>query len=400
MILGARLATAASLLAVGAADAALLAAWRSPLGWAALCAALTVNGLVVARQAMLLRRGDGRLRHLDGTLAALRRVMAGDQILADTGTRLLTAADPAAVHALAVDGAAALLAGIPSALVALLVPDAESLVVTAAVPTAEGLAGLVVTPPPALRARLLAGDIVGVAAVAELGVPGVAADRAALILPLVVNGRFFGVLSVTADHPLRADLRRALETLRTQVALALDGVALTAELRVRALHDPLTGLGNRALIGERLAQALARSRRTGRRVAALLLDLNGFKLINDTMGHEAGDELLRAVAGRLTHCVRLEDTVGRLGGDEFVVIAEDLPDLTAAARLAERVVASVDTPIVVNGRRLPTSASVGLALSTDASTPEELLRHADTAMYTAKRRKSSTFQVYSPPNAA
>jgi diguanylate cyclase (GGDEF)-like protein len=238
-----------------------------------------------------------------------------------------------------------------------------------------------------LPADRLAGEV----AAAELGLPGVAPDRTALMLPLVVNGHLHGALVAVAGRSVRADQRRALETLRTQVALALDGVALTAE------HDPLTGLGNRALIGERLAQALARGRRNGRRVAALLLDLNGLKLINDTMGHEAGDELLRAVAGRPIHCVRIEDTVG---GDEFVVIAEDLPDLAAAARIAERVVAALDCPVVVAGRRLPAAASVGLALSTDASTPDELLRQADTAMYTAKRRKAGTYQVYSPPAAA
>ncbi|GAA2365480.1 GGDEF domain-containing protein [Dactylosporangium salmoneum] len=403
-----RAATVAAFVAVGGADALLLAAWDrrpGPPGWLALAAALLVSGAVLVGQAVVLRRHRALLRRHDGSLAAVRKAMVRDQILADIGTGLLTAADPTAVHHLAVDGTAALCAEAPDALAVLLAPDGDELVVMATARTDldgadVGLAGRRVEPPADLRARLVDGEVIGIASVGELGVPGVSAGRSALVMPLAVNGRFFGVLVATADRTLPAEVRRALETLRTQVALALDAVALTAELRVRALHDPLTGLGNRALIGDRLAQALARARRTGRRVGVLLLDLNGFKLVNDTLGHEAGDELLRAVAARLTHCLRLEDTVGRLGGDEFVIVAEDLPDLSAAVRIAERVVAAVDAPIMVEGRRLPVTASVGLALGNEASTADALLRHADAAMYTAKRRKSGAYHVYTTPTAA
>ncbi|WP_433218789.1 diguanylate cyclase domain-containing protein [Dactylosporangium sp. CS-047395] len=404
MELNGRLVTWVSLLAVGSFDAALLATWGNradPHGWAVPIVALLLNGVVLARQAVSLRSHARLVKQLDGTLGELRKGMVRDQILADIGTGLLTAGDVHAVHDLAVEGAAALLVDTPDALAVLLVADVDELVVTAAAGTDldgtdTGLVGRRVAPPVQLRALMQAGEVLGFGSIAELGVPGVESRRTALVLPLVVNGRFFGVLVVTAERTLHADLRRALETLRTQVALALDGAALTAELTVRALHDPLTGLANRVLIGERLVQALARARRTGRHVGVLLLDLNGFKPVNDTLGHEAGDELLRAVAGRLTHCVRLEDTVGRLGGDEFVVVAEDLPDLYAAVRIAERVVESIDRPVIVNGHSLPASASVGVALSNEASLPDELLRQADSAMYTAKRSKSDSFHIFSP----
>ncbi|MFI5909619.1 diguanylate cyclase domain-containing protein [Dactylosporangium sp. NPDC051541] len=398
-----RLFTWVSLVAVGVVDSVLLATWGNPHGspgWIVPVAALLLNGVVLGRQAFALKVHTRTLQRLDGTLAALRKSMVRDQILADIGTGLLTAPDTTAVHELAVEGAAALLADTPDALAVVLVPDVDELVVTAAAGTDldgtdTGLVGRRLSPPPALRTLMQSGEVLGVGSIAELGVPGVASGRTALILPLVVNGRFFGVLATTSERTLHADLRRALETLRTQVALALDGAALTAELTVRALHDPLTGLGNRALIGERLTQALARARRTNRRVGVLLIDLNGFKPINDTLGHEAGDELLRAVAGRLTHCVRLEDTVGRLGGDEFVVVLEDLPDLAAAATVAERVVEAIGTPIVVGGHRLPASASVGVAMSNEASLPDELLRQADSAMYAAKRaRRTGAFEIY------
>ncbi|GAA3303805.1 sensor domain-containing diguanylate cyclase [Dactylosporangium vinaceum] len=403
MSVNGRLFTWVSLVAVGGIDSLLLAHWgdrHGVRGWVVPVAALVLNGLVLARQAVSLRVHEKTLRRLDGTLAALRKSMVRDQILADIGTGLLTAADTTAVHELAVEGAAALLADTSDALAVVLAPDVDELVVTAAAGTEldgtdTGLVGRRVAPPAGLRTLMQSGEVLGIGSIAELGVPGIDSTRSALILPLVVNGRFFGVIVATSERSLHAELRRALETLRTQVALALDGAALTAELTRRALHDPLTGLGNRALIGERMVQALARARRTGSRVGVLLIDLNGFKPINDTLGHEAGDELLRAVAGRLTHCVRLEDTVGRLGGDEFVVVLEDLPDLAAAARVAERVVEAVAKPIVVDGHELPASASVGVAISNDASLPDELLRQADSAMYTAKKtRKTGAFAIW------
>ncbi|MCK2125179.1 EAL domain-containing protein [Thauera aromatica] len=156
-----------------------------------------------------------------------------------------------------------------------------------------------------------------------------------------------------------------------------------ARLSHLANHDPLTGLPNRNLLHDRLAHAI--TRRGEGLNAVLFLDLDRFKLINDSYGHDVGDELLRAVAARLQHCLRAEDTVARLGGDEFVVLLEDLPSVDAAAAIAGKIASHLSVPVTVGERELPLAASVGIALHPrDGSDPQTLLKHADTAMYRAK----------------
>ena len=156
-----------------------------------------------------------------------------------------------------------------------------------------------------------------------------------------------------------------------------------ARLNHLANHDPLTGLPNRNLLHDRLAHAIAR-RREGM-AAVLFLDLDRFKLINDSYGHDVGDELLKAVAARLSGCLRGEDTVARLGGDEFVVLLEDLPGIDAAASIAGKIAARLAEPLSVGGRELPLAASIGIALyPRDGRVPQDLLKNADTAMYRAK----------------
>ena len=156
-----------------------------------------------------------------------------------------------------------------------------------------------------------------------------------------------------------------------------------ARLNHLANHDPLTGLPNRNLLHDRLAHAIAR-RREGM-AAVLFLDLDRFKLINDSYGHDVGDELLKAVAARLSACLRGEDTVARLGGDEFVVLLEDLPGIDAAASIAGKIAARLAEPLSVGGRELPLAASIGIALyPRDGRVPQDLLKNADTAMYRAK----------------
>ncbi len=161
--------------------------------------------------------------------------------------------------------------------------------------------------------------------------------------------------------------------------------AFEAQLTHQAFHDTLTGLPNRALLSERLRQTLARSQRTKAPVGLLFLDLDHFKYINDSMGHDAGDALLVTVAERLQACVRPGDTVARLGGDEFTILLEDLVDEEQATGVAERIVEALRTPLVVCGRELFVTSSVGIAISRgDTQTPEALLHDADTAMYQAK----------------
>jgi diguanylate cyclase (GGDEF)-like protein len=157
------------------------------------------------------------------------------------------------------------------------------------------------------------------------------------------------------------------------------------ELTFLATHDVLTGLPNRKLILDRTEQLLARSRRHGTPLAAVFIDLDNFKLINDTLGHRAGDELLCAVTTRLQSAVRETDTLGRLGGDEFVVIADELSLATGPELVAERLLEALSEPFTLTGRaaRLKVAASVGVAAGARSSA-EELLRDADIAMYRAK----------------
>ena len=161
--------------------------------------------------------------------------------------------------------------------------------------------------------------------------------------------------------------------------------ALEDELRHQAFHDALTGLANRALFEDHLVQALARARRHREPVAVLFLDLDDFKTINDSLGHQAGDELLRAVAIRIAGVVRAHDTAARLGGDEFAVLAETGGDDDDGARtIAARLLEAVADPFAVAGRELRVSVSIGLAWSDGSIGVKELMRDADTAMYAAK----------------
>ena len=174
-----------------------------------------------------------------------------------------------------------------------------------------------------------------------------------------------------------------------------------AELERRATHDALTGLPNRTLLCTRIADAVDRSRRLPDNVALLFLDLDRFKLVNDSLGHDAGDEVLRAVADRLRRSVRPTDLVGRFGGDEFAVLAEGL-DRAGARTLAHRVRAAVGAPLVVGDHELALTASVGVravrpgdSLDTDAEEAAKiLLRDADSAMYEAKEAGRDRTEVF------
>lgn len=157
------------------------------------------------------------------------------------------------------------------------------------------------------------------------------------------------------------------------------------ELERRALTDPLTHVPNRALLHDRLSQALARVSRESAIVAVMFLDIDRFKLVNDALGHDAGDKMLVAVAGRLSEAVRATDTVARFGGDEFVVVAEDVADLAAVMAFGQRLVDAVGAPLELDGCNVAPSVSIGIALTSDPShSPSSLLRDADLAMYRAK----------------
>ncbi|HEX7131287.1 MAG TPA: PAS domain S-box protein, partial [Iamia sp.] len=165
-----------------------------------------------------------------------------------------------------------------------------------------------------------------------------------------------------------------------------------AQLAWQAFHDQLTGLPNRALLMDRVGQALERSRRQGERVALLFVDLDRFKHVNDERGHEAGDHLLVEVASRLRRTVRAGDTVARLGGDEFVVVAEG-GDETDIGALADRIRAALEVPVAFGDGSLPMSASIGMAYDA-GHPPERLLRDADAALYRAKERGRNRVEVF------
>ncbi|GAA3512094.1 putative bifunctional diguanylate cyclase/phosphodiesterase [Actinocatenispora rupis] len=172
---------------------------------------------------------------------------------------------------------------------------------------------------------------------------------------------------------------------------------LERELSHRAFHDALTGLPNRVLFTDRVEHALTRARRTGKLVAVLLIDLDDFKVVNDTMGHPVGDELLTTVAARLSGSVRDSDTPARLGGDEFALLAEDVGTVADVERLAEQLTRTLSTPFRLGGGVTRTSASIGVATSLESETGDDLLRHADLALYAAKaagRRQWCRFQPH------
>ncbi|MEN3359416.1 MAG: hypothetical protein V7637_3398 [Mycobacteriales bacterium] len=162
----------------------------------------------------------------------------------------------------------------------------------------------------------------------------------------------------------------------------------------QATHDALTSLPNRRLLSDRLRRALDQTARTEHTMALVFMDLNGFKAVNDRLGHDAGDEVLRITASRLVDLVRGGDVVARLGGDEFVVIATDIgPD--GAGVLGDRLLAGLSAPMQVDGERLVVPPSIGIALSLGADDPDELLRLADAAMYRAKQDRSGV--AYAAP---
>jgi diguanylate cyclase (GGDEF)-like protein len=167
------------------------------------------------------------------------------------------------------------------------------------------------------------------------------------------------------------------------------------ELMQRAVHDPLTGLPNRRLLEDRLANALARlARRRNSGVAVVFLDLDGFKEVNDTLGHQGGAELLVAVGQRLLRALRLSDTLARIGGDEFVAMLEEVAAEDDARRVADRLMGALSPPLPLGAREVCVTASAGISLATDPRIPPELLiRHADAAMYTAKRNGRNRIEI-------
>jgi diguanylate cyclase (GGDEF)-like protein len=228
-----------------------------------------------------------------------------------------------------------------------------------------------------------------------------------VLVPLTVDGgRPRGIVGVFDPEP-RPWSKEDISVLVEHAAAAATELALRRSLARRerqerkqrhdALHDVLTGLPNRPLFTERLDRAIRRGKRRDAPFAIILLDLDNFRVINDSLGHTAGDELLVAVARRLEACARAEDTVARLGGDEFALLLDRVADAADAARVAERAQAALAAAVDVSGYEVFTSASFGIVLSqAGVDRPDHLMRSADLAMGRAKQGGRARFAVFDP----
>jgi diguanylate cyclase (GGDEF)-like protein len=190
-------------------------------------------------------------------------------------------------------------------------------------------------------------------------------------------------------------LMAMLQSIGSQLGQYLQRRQAEEALRFVATHDSLTGLPNRVMFGQRLDHAITQAKRHARRLAMLFIDLDRFKIINDTLGHEFGDTLLRDVAQRLTQSVRASDTLGRLGGDEFVVLLEEVSAPMFIASVAQKLIAALAQGFPLAGKEYHVSASIGISTyPDDGQSAQELLKNADIAMYRAKQQGGNTFQFY------
>ena len=185
------------------------------------------------------------------------------------------------------------------------------------------------------------------------------------------------------------------ELLARAIRFAIERKRFEEHLTYLAQYDHLTGLVNRILFRDRLVQATARSKRMQQMIGLMLLDLDRFKLVNDTFGHDMGDELLKAVSERLKTCVREVDTVARMGGDEFTIILEGVSSEQNVLVVAKRITESIATPFELKGHCISIGISIGITIYPQDDHPvDELLKHADTAMYQAKQQGGSAFHLH------
>jgi diguanylate cyclase (GGDEF)-like protein len=221
--------------------------------------------------------------------------------------------------------------------------------------------------------------------------------RSLVALPLVVENAVVAVFLIYAGEPdfFAEEELKLLDRLAGDVSFALAYIDKEVRLNYLAYYDGLTGLSNRNLLHDRLAQAVAHARRHRRVVAVIFVDLDEFKLINDRFGHGAGDLLMKTTAQRLHACVREGDTVSRYSGDEFVIVMSDQPDEDSVSQAMLRILASVSQPIAIEGNDVAVTCSIGASFyPRDGRDTEALLRNADAAMYRAKTSGRNRFQFY------
>jgi diguanylate cyclase (GGDEF)-like protein len=229
--------------------------------------------------------------------------------------------------------------------------------------------------------------------------PELASDglQAAMAAPVFQRGEIAGSLVVGTRNRGRAysdGERDVLTAFAEHAGLALNDAQAVAETVHHAFHDSLTDLPNRALFLDRLENATAGSDRGANSIAVLFIDLDGFKTVNDSLGHEAGDELLVMVAERLCGELRPDDTAARFGGDEFAILLEEVADRATARNVAQRILESFEQPFELRGREVSVTASIGISDGTHP--PDHLLRNADLAMYQAKNRGKGRYEIFEP----
>ena len=227
--------------------------------------------------------------------------------------------------------------------------------------------------------------------------------RSAICVPIGRREAPVGIFAVFCRQPFdfTDDDVAFLESLANILAEAARREQAEADRRLQTLHDAVTGLPNRTLLDDRLRQSLAFAGRAGLRVGVLFVDLDRFKVVNDSLGPEGGDVVLRAVADRLCSSARASDTVARFGGDEFVIVAASLEDAGDALRIGESVSASLAAPVLVGDQRVYVRASIGVCLAEpEDDDPRDLIRHADAAMARAKARGRSRIELVYPSTRA
>jgi diguanylate cyclase (GGDEF)-like protein len=219
------------------------------------------------------------------------------------------------------------------------------------------------------------------------------------MVPLVAAGRSVGLIEVTSARQNAFDAR-AVELavmLAGEAAMALENARLYDEIRHQALHDGLTGLANRVLFRDRVELAVARSRRSGGRIAVLFLDFDDFKALNDTHGHARGDEVLAIAATRVSEVLRPSDTAARHGGDEFAILIEDIVDEADALTVATRLAEALRQPMPIGHAEVRIAASIGVAIGVAGQeSTDDLLRNADVAMYAAKASSRGGAEIFRP----
>ncbi|WP_448269417.1 CHASE2 domain-containing protein [Nostoc sp. DSM 114159] len=206
-------------------------------------------------------------------------------------------------------------------------------------------------------------------------------------------GNFF-LVGVIRDITQRKLMEEQLKRTAAELSRSNNELKLKEDhLRYLAYHDPLTGLSNRKFFAEQLYESLHWAQHNNLLLGLLFIDLDGFKQVNDTLGHERGDRLLMTIAGRLSNSLRASDTVSRLGGDEFTVILRAIPDVQIAAKVAEKILSSITKPIVLDGYTIRVSASIGISVYPyNSQDSETLMKQADTAMYRAKRLGKNRYE--------